>query len=110
MYPWEAYTLSHSEKQLGGALLSPTLPPPFSSLQKESAPRRTDLRGADHKGSITEEAYSVTGKRKGLPALSTKVAPWRLGKWCAPADQSQIAVSSSVIAPVAGSYFFPFIG
>ena len=61
-----------------------------SSLQKESAPRRTDLRGADHKGSITEEAYSVTGKRKGLPALSTKVAPWRLGKWCAPADQSQI--------------------
>jgi len=46
--------------------------------------------GADHKGSITEEAYSVTGKRKGLPALSTKVAPWRLGKWCAPADQSQI--------------------
>jgi len=48
------------------------------------------LGGADHKGSITEEAYSVTGKRKGLPALSTKVAPWRLEKWCAPADQSQI--------------------
>lgn len=86
----EAYTLSRSEKQLGEASLSPTLLPPFPSRQKESAPRRTDLRGADRKGSITEEAYSVTGKRKGLPALSTKVAPWRLGKWCAPADQSQI--------------------
>ena len=50
MYPWEAYTLSHSEKQLGGALLSPTLLP-TSPPSKKNPP----LEGQTFEGRIIRE-------------------------------------------------------